>query len=78
MKKQEISYENLSVLLVTAYSLQLNTQKFHWNLIGANFYILHKFSELLYKDLAESIDQMQKGLGRWVMTRLLALQNSKN
>ncbi|CAK6537970.1 MAG: hypothetical protein IRD7MM_05655 [Candidatus Midichloria mitochondrii] len=33
MKKQEISYENLSVLLSTAYSLQLNTQKFHWSLI---------------------------------------------
>lgn len=58
MKKQTISSEHLSIILATAYTLHLNTQKFHWNISGSNFHPLHQLSETLYRELAENIDQL--------------------
>lgn len=58
MKKKQDVYDNLAVVLATGYSLYIYTQSFHWNLVGHNFHMLHKFSESLYKGLAENIDQI--------------------
>ena len=58
MTKNQDVYNNLITVLATGYSLYIHTQNFHWNLVGHSFYMLHKFSEALYRGLAENIDQI--------------------
>jgi len=36
----------------------MKTQGFHWNVVGPNFYSLHKMSEEQYEDLSDAIDSL--------------------
>lgn len=58
IKKDEISHivQSLSITLASTYVLYMKTQGFHWNVVGPNFYSLHKLSEEHYQELAEAID----------------------
>lgn len=57
-EKTEITtlVDGLSHLLADTYMLYLKTQQFHWNVIGPNFYSLHKMFEEQYLALAEAAD----------------------
>lgn len=48
--------EGLSQALADTFSLYVKTQGVHWNVVGPNFYGLHKLTEAQYEDLQEAID----------------------
>ena len=48
----------LNTLLADEYVLYTKTRNAHWNIIGTNFFELHKFFESQYELLAESIDEI--------------------
>ncbi len=48
----------LSRLLADTYTLYLKTQGFHWNVVGAKFYELHKLFEEQYGELAAANDEI--------------------
>ncbi len=58
IKKEEVSHvvQMLSTILSSTYVLYMKTQGFHWNVVGPNFYSLHKLSEEHYEEMAEAID----------------------
>jgi starvation-inducible DNA-binding protein len=60
IKKEEISHivQSLSTVLASTHVLALKTQGFHWNVVGPNFYSLHKLSEEQYEDLADATDEL--------------------
>jgi starvation-inducible DNA-binding protein len=60
IKKEEISHivQSLSTILASTYVLYMKTQGFHWNVVGPNFYSLHKLSEEHYQEMAEAIDTL--------------------
>lgn len=48
------------------FSLYLKTLGTHWNIVGPNFYGIHKLTEEQYEDLAEAVDSLAeriRGLG---------------
>jgi starvation-inducible DNA-binding protein len=48
--------EELANALADSFSLYLKTLGVHWNVVGANFYGLHKLTETQYEDLGAAID----------------------
>jgi len=52
------SQNQLCIIMSSAYSLYLDTQGVHWCSITPNFYSVHKLSEMLYKFLADNIDEI--------------------
>lgn len=48
--------EELSNALADSFSLYLKTLGVHWNVVGSNFYGLHKLTETQYLDLGTAID----------------------
>ncbi len=42
--------------LADTYALYLKTQGFHWNVVGAHFYGLHKLTEAQYEELGDAVD----------------------
>lgn len=50
--------DDLNQALANTYVLYLKTQNFHWNVVGPNFYGLHKLTEAQYQDMAEAIDDI--------------------
>jgi starvation-inducible DNA-binding protein len=58
IKKEELNHvvQSLQTLQASTYVLYMKTQGFHWNVVGPNFYSLHKLSEEHYEDMAEAID----------------------
>ncbi len=48
--------EHMNLVLANTYSLYLNTQHAHWNVIGPHFPGLHQLFESQYSDLATAID----------------------
>jgi starvation-inducible DNA-binding protein len=55
--RKSISKE-LKTILGTSYSLYVKSQKFHWNVKGELFQILHEELETIYEDLADFNDQV--------------------
>ena len=53
-KIQQCMYE----LFATNYAFYLLVQKYHWNITGNNFYMLHKFLEDIYEESAEDNDKI--------------------
>ena len=56
----------LGQLLADTYVLYVKTQNFHWNVVDARFYFLHKMLEEQYEELAEAVDLIAeriRGLG---------------
>lgn len=50
--------ELLGKALADSYVLYLKTQNLHWNVVGPQFYGVHKLTEAQYQDMAESIDDI--------------------
>jgi starvation-inducible DNA-binding protein len=57
MSKKNNVTDALKKVLAETYSLYLQTQNFHWNVTGGNFYQLHKYTEY-----AEAIDQIAEDI----------------
>ena len=50
--------EALARVLADTQALAIQTQNFHWNVTGPQFYELHKFFEALYGELSGAIDEL--------------------
>jgi len=50
--------EKTSVILAGTYALYLKTQYYHWNVVGAEFYNLHKMFEEQYEELRDAVDDI--------------------
>ena len=48
--------QDLNVLLASTFGMALKAQRYHWNIMGMNFYQLHEFYEEVYDDLYEHVD----------------------
>jgi starvation-inducible DNA-binding protein len=48
----------LSCALSDSFTLYVKTLGVHWNVVGANFYSIHKLTEAQYEDLDAAIDVM--------------------
>lgn len=48
----------LSQALSDSFTLYVKTLGVHWNVVGANFYSVHKLTEAQYEDLDAAIDGM--------------------
>lgn len=57
-RNTEQTARSLSQLLADTYVTYLKTQNCHWNIIDPRFHFLHEFFEELYKELAESVDEI--------------------
>ncbi len=56
------SSNELSKLLASTYTIYLQTQNYHWNVVDKNFYMLHSFFEDQYKQLTEALDEIAERL----------------
>lgn len=50
--------ESLSILLADEFILYVKTRNAHWNVIGSDFYSMHKFFENQYEELDVIIDDV--------------------
>ena len=50
--------QGLAKALADTFSLYVKTLGVHWNVVGPNFYGLHKLTETQYEDLEEAIDAL--------------------
>jgi starvation-inducible DNA-binding protein len=48
----------LSQVLAESYTVYLQTQQSHWNVVGADFFQLHQAFEAQYTELADAIDEI--------------------
>lgn len=65
--------ELLEKALADTYVLYAKTQGVHWNIIGPQFYGVHKLTQEQYEDMAESIDEIAeriRALGYLAPTKL--------
>ncbi len=62
--------QNLYNILVATHFLTIKTQNYHWNVVGSDFYQLHKLFEEHYENLSSSIDEIAeriRALGELVL-----------
>lgn len=52
----------LALLLADTFTLALKTHNYHWNVIGAGFYDLHKLFEEQYESLYKAADELAERL----------------
>jgi len=60
--------QDLNVLLASTFGMALKAQRYHWNVMGTNFYQLHEFYEEVYDDLYEHVDiiaESIRSMGRY-------------
>jgi starvation-inducible DNA-binding protein len=60
--------QDLNVLLASTFGMALKAQRYHWNVMGMNFYQLHEFYEEVYDDLYEHVDiiaEAIRSMGRY-------------
>lgn len=50
--------QGLAKTLADTFSLYVKTLGVHWNVVGPNFYGLHKLTETQYEDFEEAIDAL--------------------
>lgn len=48
----------LSQVLADSYKLMLKIHNYHWNVVGPNFYTIHKMTEEQYNELFAAIDDI--------------------
>ncbi len=48
----------MNEMLADSFILYLKTQGVHWNVVGPEFYSIHKLTETQYEDLLEAIDMI--------------------
>ncbi|HLP64455.1 DNA starvation/stationary phase protection protein [Flavobacterium sp.] len=89
-KNLEIVATKLNVLLADEYVLYTKTRNAHWNLVGEDFYAVHKFFELQFElldELIDSIAERVRSLGHFSvatlknflsLTQLTEASNQKN
>jgi starvation-inducible DNA-binding protein len=56
-EQREGVIEILKTSLADQYVLYLKTQKYHWNVVGPDFYQIHNLLREQYETLAEAIDE---------------------
>lgn len=49
--------ERMKIVLATAHSLYLKAHYYHWNVTGPNFSEYHKFLDMVYNQVWESLDE---------------------
>lgn len=54
----DVIADHLANALADSFALYLKTLGVHWNIVGANFYGLHKLTEGQYEDLGAAIDSL--------------------
>lgn len=77
-ESRQLIGDKLAHLLAEAYSLYVQTQNCHWNLIGREFYEVHILLDKQYHDLIEPIDEIAeriRALGMYVDASLAGFQN---
>jgi starvation-inducible DNA-binding protein len=60
--------EGLTHVVSDTFVLYVKTLNFHWNMIGAHFFMYHKLLEEQYKEMATAIDDLSeriRQLGHW-------------
>ena len=76
--RQELA-DTLGRSLAETYVLYLKTQGFHWNVVGPQFYGLHKLTEAQYQDLAECRRRIWPNASAlWAIPRRRPSNNSWN
>lgn len=50
--------EALCRVVADTFCLYLKTLGVHWNIVGSNFFGIHKLTEEQYEDLAEALDEL--------------------
>jgi starvation-inducible DNA-binding protein len=55
MDNQAIA-ERMKVVLASANSFALKAQNYHWNVIGPNFIVYHRFFQEIYEQVHQDID----------------------
>lgn len=50
--------EKLSYYIADSFVLYVKTLNYHWNMVGAGFFMYHKLLEEQYQELAEAVDLM--------------------
>ena len=50
--------EQLNIMLANTYTVLMQTQSVHWNVVGSNFYGIHKMTEAQYEEMFMAIDQI--------------------
>jgi starvation-inducible DNA-binding protein len=86
----EIVATKLNVLLADEYVLYTKTRNAHWNLVGEDFYAVHKFFESQFElidELIDSVAERVRSLGHYSvatlknflsLTQLTETSNQKN
>jgi starvation-inducible DNA-binding protein len=69
--------QNLYNILVATHFLTIKTQNYHWNVVGSDFYQLHKLFDEQYGELSSSIDELAERI-RALGEKVLPLEDSKN
>ena len=54
--------QDLNVLLATAFSFALKSQRYHWNVMGMGFYSHHEFYQEIYEEVYESVDLIAENI----------------
>lgn len=50
--------KKLFEILASTYALYLKTQAYHWNVVGPQFYSLHKLFEAQYTEMQSAVDEL--------------------
>lgn len=61
-KKVQVICESLSHFLADTFVIYVKTLNFHWNMVGSEFYMYHKFLEEQYEELQEASDSLAERL----------------
>ncbi len=78
-KPRKTMVDVLNRLLADEFVLYVKTRNFHWNVVGPNFSELHKFFQLQYEALDETVDEVAEraraldGMAAGSMTDFLKL-----
>lgn len=57
-KTREEIASQLSHFLADSFVLYVKTLNFHWNMVGAEFYMFHKLLQEQYEEMAEACDDL--------------------
>lgn len=62
MTAKQAGFESLKRVLSDTFVLYMKTYAIHWNYTGANFFSVHKLTEIQYSELAEAVDEIAERL----------------
>jgi len=50
--------KQMNVVLADSYVTYLKAHGYHWNIVGKDFYQMHKLLEIIYEEIQEAIDDI--------------------